>query len=163
MPLYNPQVPHSLIVPPGAILNPGAAVWPAANRAIYMRFDLGGATPIRYINWSCGVQSGNVQVGIVSIAPTAFTAYTRIAHSGVIACPAAGDIRTDLGSTLYPAGTYAAFLWADNITFQARHSSNSGLTVLRACGIESSLAAGVTATGTITWSSSSLAITVEAG
>jgi hypothetical protein len=72
-------------------------------------------------------------------------------------------VEEDTRSTVYPPGAYAVFLWADNTTFQARHSSNSGLTALRLCGLESSLASGVTATGTITWSTTSLAITVETG
>lgn len=163
MPIYTPQSPHSLIIPAATTPGLGAAVWPAANRAIYMRFATSINTPIRYINWRCDVQSGNVQLGIVSLAATAFTAYTRIVHTGVIACPTAGDIRTDLGTTLLAPGTYAAFLWADNTTFQARNSSNSGIGAVRACGIESSLATGVTATGTVTWSTAYVTLSLETG
>lgn len=163
MPLSTPAAPHSLIVPVGTSVGLGAAVWPTANRALYMRFAVGVSTPIRYVNWRCDVQSGNVQLGVVSLTATAYTAYTRVANSGVIACPAAGDIRTDLGSTLLAPGTYAAFLWADNVTFQARLATNSGLASQRVCGIESSLAGGVTASGTVTWSTTQIVLSLESG
>lgn len=125
------------------------AVWPAANRALFMRLPvLTVATTFRYINWIVGTASGNVQVGVVSLSGANRTSFTRVMNSGVIACPTAGNIRTDLGATSLPAGEYAAFLWADNTTFQTRNTTGGAL---RYGGILSSLASGVQSSGTLSW------------
>jgi hypothetical protein len=159
MPLYEPRVPRTLILPPGLVVNAAAAAWPAANRALFGRVDIDVAAPIRYLNWSVGVQSGNIQVGIVALAGTS---YTRFAHSGVIACPAVGDVRTDLGAQTLPAGPYAAFIWADNTTFQTRYTTNSGLGPLRVGAVESSLTTGVGASGTLGYSTVCPNLSIEA-
>jgi len=134
-----------------APLNPtgaSAAVWPAVNRALFMRFNLPVPTTMRYLNWVCSVQSGNVQVGVVSLSGANRTSYSRVMSSGVIACPAAANIRTDLGATALAAGSYAMFLWADNTTFQTRNTTGGAY---RYGGIHSSLSGGVTTSGTLTW------------
>lgn len=151
----------ALVLPPSAILAAGAAVWPAANRAMFARFQLPTATPLRHLNWVCGTSSGNIQVGVVALSGANRTSYTRVMDSGVIACPTAGDIRTDLGVTTLPAGDYAVFLWADNVTFQARFATNPMLTALRIVGVVSSLTTGVPASGVLAWASQTPSISLE--
>lgn len=150
MPLYPPVAPAALVAPTYNTAV-AAAVWPAINRAIFMRFPLYVPNPLRYALWVVGVQSGNVQLGVVQLSGTDRTNYTRVMNTGIIACPAAGNIRTDLGTTVLPAGDYAMFMWADNVTFQARYSTASGHQALRQMGSASSLATGVLGTGTLTW------------
>ncbi len=162
-------VSGSAAVAPGLILPIGsgaittaAAVWPAANRALFARFALSVAGIYRYINWICAVESGNVQYGIVRLSGTDRTTYTRIAGSGVIACPAAGAVRGDVGATYLAAGDYAAFMWADNTTFQTRRGSSTDIGAYRVAGLHSSQASGVGATGTLTWSDPYVTLTIEA-
>jgi hypothetical protein len=159
MPLYKPVVAPPTVT---VLQNLGAATaWPAVNRAVFVRCGVTVGGTYRYLNWRCDVQSGNVQVGVVRLSGVDHADFTRVMNSGVIACPAAGNIRTDLGATYLTPGDYAMFLWADNVTFQARYASNSGLTVLRANATLSSLATGVQATGTFAYGTELVAMTLE--
>jgi hypothetical protein len=81
--------------------------------------------------------------------------------SGVIACPAPADIRTDLGVTTLAPGDYAMFLWADNTTFQTRYSTASSLPALRWCGVATVTGAGVPTSGTLTWSNGLVNMALE--
>lgn len=151
----------TLIVPPSVAMNPNAGAWPTANRALYARFYLPTPTTLRYVNWVVSTQSGNVQVGVVSLSGSDRTAFTRLMDSGVIACPAAGDQHTDLGATLLPAGDYAAYLWADNVTFQTRTVSASAQTVHRHAGSLTGLTTGVGTSGTLVWGAQIVALSVS--
>lgn len=155
MPLYTSSstaVAPTLIVPPAAAgTPPGATAWPSANRALFTRFQLEVPVPVRYINWSVGVSSGNVQLGVVQFSGTGHTTYTRVMNTGIIACPTAGDIHTDLGATTLPGGDYAAFLWIDNVTATARWTSTAAIGFTRLGIAVSSLGTGVPASGTISW------------
>lgn len=153
--------PPGLAVPPATMLNPAAAAWPSANRVLLSRFQLPTPMVARYINWVCAVQSGNVQLGVVALSGANRTTTTRLMNSGVIACPAAGNIRTDLGATPLPAGDYAAYLWADNATFQSRVASASGIPGLRIAGSIDSRASGINASDTLAWNLQAAALTVE--
>lgn len=158
MPLYLRPAQPALVAP----LNTtgiSVATWPAVNRALFMRFYLPIVTPLRYANWVVSTQSGNVQVGVVSLSGTDRTTYTRVMNSGVIACPAAGNIRTDLGLTLLQSGDYAMFLWADNTTFQTRNGTGAAL---RYGGLHSSLASGVGTSGTLSWDVITVNMSLEA-
>jgi len=137
-----------------------AAAWPQADRAVFMRFPLLVTTPLRYANWVVGTQSGNVQVGVVALSGANRTSFTRVMSSGVIACPTAADIRTDLGLTTLPAGDYAMFIWADNTTVQTRYSTASSLPALRQCGV-ATISGGVGTSGTLTWSNGLVNIALE--
>jgi hypothetical protein len=159
MPLYKPVTAPATVTVLQSLVS--AAAWPAVNRAVFVRFALTVGGTYRYLDWVCGVQSGNVQVGVVRLAGTDHADYTRVMNSGVIACPAAGNIRTDLGATSLAAGDYAMFMWADNVTFQARYGSNSGLTGLRTNATQSSLASGVTSSGTFAYSTELVCMTLE--
>jgi hypothetical protein len=160
MTLFSPTSPATLVVPL-VPAGPAAAVWPSANRAVFQRVRIPTASTYRYINWVVGVQSGNVQVGLVSLSGTDRATYTREMNSGVIACPAAGNIRTDLGATPLAGGDYALFMWADNATFQTRYGTASAWTGLRVGGIASSLGTGVGTSGTLQWDNPQITISLE--
>jgi hypothetical protein len=116
----------------------------------------------RYVNFRVNTQSGNIQYGVVRLSGTGRTSYDRIVHSGIIACPASGIVRGDLGAFSLAAGDHAAFLWADNTTFQTHNASSSGGQSLRACATHDSLATGVQATGTITFAQQYVVMSIEA-
>ena len=150
---------RTTLMAPLNITGVSVAAWPVANTAIFMRLPvLTVATTFRYINWIVGTASGNVQLGVVSLSGANRTSYTRVMSSGVIACPTAGDIRTDLGATTLAAGGYAMFVWADNTTFQTRNGTGGAV---RYGGIASSLASGVGTSGTLTWSNTVVNMSLE--
>jgi hypothetical protein len=126
-----------------------------------MRFHVPTDATYRYLNWVVSTASGNVQLGIVKLASTGHTGFSIVAQTGIVACPSAGDQRTDLGATTLATGDYAAFLWADNTTFQTRCSSVGYLTAGRFAGLLSSLTTGVPSSGPLGWSNQSVALTVE--
>jgi hypothetical protein len=161
MPIYTPR-PSPALVTPTYNQAVGAAVWPAVNTANFVRFSLTAPGIYRYYNWSVGVQSGNVQVGVVTLSGANRLSYARVMDSGVIACPAAATIRTDLGATLLAAGDYAMYLWADNTTFQTRQSSSSSLPIMRVGAAVPSLASGVPASGSLgSWGSAFMNVALE--
>lgn len=155
-----PSKGPSLIVPPAAHLTPAAATWGAANRAIFDRFQVATPTTLRYLNWTVDVASGNVQVGVVRLAGAGHADFTRVMDSGVIACPAAGQIRTDLGASLLLPGDYALFLWADNTTISTRWTAAAALTALRSVGVLV-VAGGVPVSGTLAWSNNYVCASLE--
>lgn len=124
----------TIITPPGAVIAAsGAAAWYTANAATFMRFHVPAARTYRYVNLHVGTQSGNIQAGVSALTPDGASSInaTRVAHSGVIACPAAGAQRIDIGATTLTPGDYALFLWCDNTTAQFLHSLASGLQASR--------------------------------
>lgn len=160
--VLNSSVPAALLVPPVSASVPSAAAWGAANRVVFSRLHIPTTTPIRYFNWVVGVSSGNVQVGVVALSGANRTSFTRIVHSGVIACPTAGDVRTDLGLTYLPGGDYALFIWADNTTVTTRTGTNSGNTAMRMCAVQNSYTTGVPASGSFSWGQAYVSATLEA-
>lgn len=144
------EVSPAVIVPPVCTGGqPNAAAWSTANRALMMRFQVSSPITVRYLNWTVGAASGNVQLGIAQFSGTGHLNFTRIAHTGIIACPAAGDIRTDLGATVLTPGDYAAFIWADNTTVTIRWTSAASYTVTRGASHYSGQAGGVGTSGSI--------------
>lgn len=147
----------SLLVPPGALLAASAAgAWYTANAATFLRFSVPIKKAYRYINLYVGTASGNIQAGIVSMAPSSATAMnaTKIADTGVIACPASGNTQLDLGSKTLAPGDYALFLWCDNTTATFLHGLATGLTASRmlftATGLTSGVGASVLTVSTTT-------------
>lgn len=152
-----------LLVPPTTVLAaPGAAAWPQANRAIFARVSVPVAKVYRYLLWQVDTASGNVQVGVVRLSGADRLTTERVMNSGVIACPTAGAVRSDLGATELTPGEYALFLWADNITFQTRFQNVSTLTALRLAGTMNSQASGVQASSTLAWSTEAPSLALEA-
>lgn len=159
----------NIITPPGAVIAASAAgAWYAANAATGMRFTLYRSRTYRYVNLHVGTQSGNIQVGVSRVYPSNATSVhtVRVAHSGVIACPAGGAQQIDLGFFTLPPGDYMLFLWCDNTTATFLHGLATGLTASRILFSQSSgLGSGVGATvqdfsTTTRWVSG---LTLEAG
>lgn len=143
----------ALIVPPISAMVAGAAAWYTAEAATFNRFTVAVPTPFQFINMWVGTSSGNIQVGVASLAfanATTMT-FTRVATSGTIAAPTGSTAaHIDLGSatTLTP-GQYGVFLWVDNTTLTTTHGVTAGLQASRLC-FNATLAGGVPASGTIT-------------
>lgn len=152
---------QKLIIPHAGGLLASATAWGAANRAIFDRFYVAKPTTVRYVNWRVDTASGNVQVGIVRLSGTGMADFTKVVDSGVISCPAAGDLRTDIGATLLQPGEHALFVWVDNTTMQGRWSSSVGATALRSCGLLAGASGGVPSTGTLTWSNTYVTASLE--
>lgn len=147
---------------PGTTFGTGALAWVAANKAILNRFEVIRSRAYRYLNFRVDVQSGNIQAGIVRLDSVNPLNFVRVAHTGVIACPAVGAYRADIGGAgglALPPGDYAHFLWADNTTFQTRWATNSAYTSTRAMLGLSGLASGVQASGTAFYDSNLLCAT----
>jgi hypothetical protein len=112
-----------VLVPPASVMQaPGSSVWFGANGTLGNRFHVPSRKAYRYINWYCTTQSGNVQLSIVKLNDASLN-YTRVMNSGIIACPAAGAVVTDLGSTVLQPGDYALCFWADNIVVSLGHAN----------------------------------------
>lgn len=136
-----------VITPPAALFAASAAsAWYLANAATFMRFSIGRPRTFRYVNFYVGVQSGNIQVGVSLLRPGSAPSNmdsTRVAHSGVIACPSPGVARIDLGFFTLTPGDYALFLWCDNTTAQFMHGLATGLTATRLQFASTGLSGGV--------------------
>jgi len=149
----------SLVIPP-ASQGLSVSAYPAANRGHFSRFSLTVGGDFRYILWEVGVSSGNVQVGIVKLSGTGLTTFTKVADSGVIACPASGAVRTDLGVQTLTAGDYALFIWSDNTTMTTRYSG-SVPAAYRWTGSIGTQVGGLVTTGSLAWGNAAAGIALE--
>lgn len=139
------------------------ATWPAANTAVFARVTVPMARTYRYMLFREGVQSGNVQAGLVRLSGAGLTAYERVLHTGVIAAPAAGDERIDCGATALTPGDYALFLWADNTTITLPHATNVAWAATKTQAEVAALVGGVPASGSLEWTAGRLiAVGLEA-
>lgn len=150
----GPAGGQGIVIPPVSAVPAAVATWPVVNTVIMNRFVVQAPTSIRYINFRIGVSSGNVQVGVVSLAGNGNfweQTATLVASSGVIACPATNaDYHRDLGAVVGLApGDYALFFWADNTTMSAPNGVMAGFAAARASFAVGSLASGVTGTHTV--------------
>lgn len=143
----------TFVAPVPSAVEKSASSWYAANYATFSRFQLVGPAMLRYININIGAASGNVQMGIVSLASSGSAdtmLFARVAHTGVIACPTptGGVVRQDLGSAVtLGAGDYALFFWADNTSVTVAHGASSASRASR-MSFTYTNAAGVPASGT---------------
>ncbi len=97
---------------------PAAAVgaWPTANVEIGMRFAVEQTMTFRYLRTTIGAASGNVAFTIRKLSGTGDGTATIVKSTGIVACPAAGSIRYDLGAFTLAPGEYVVSIWADNTT-----------------------------------------------
>ena len=151
---YWPRVAAETIVPPASLLPPppSAVAWPAANAALFHRFGVAQPGFYRYAKLRCSASAGNIQVAVIALSQSDISVYTRVMSSGVIPCPA-GDLVVDMGATYLNAGEYAIALWCDNTSATFWHGLNPAVPAMRMTAkVTSGLAAGIPASGTITWS-----------
>lgn len=113
------QGPRFIVPPASVIAASSTSAWSAANFALFNRFHVPVAKSYRYVNLYAGTASGNIQVGVSSLAlNNATTVYsTRVAHSGLIVAPTGGaPAQIDLGEFTLTPGDYGLFLFCDNVT-----------------------------------------------
>lgn len=140
----------SVITPPGSLvtLAGAAAAWPDATVASVMRVTVPATKNYRYGLFYVGTQSGNCQFSVIRLTGTDRLTYERVMDSGLVACPAAGSVRIDLGSTELTAGEYGLCLFFDNTTATTRRSFHLEDAFRKLCaGVVN--ASGVPASGTL--------------
>jgi hypothetical protein len=157
MPLTPKPLAPRLIVPPGANFSATAAAWYTVNAATFLRFQTATPGVYRYVNMYVGTSSGNIQVGVASLTSLVGAGslnVSRVAHSGVIACPTgASAARIDLGAFTLPAGDHFLFLWCDNTTATFLHGLSTGFAANRmlfSFTVADGFPAGVTTISTTT-------------
>lgn len=138
------------VTPPASLLCGsalGESAWFAANFSVGMNFEMNSRFVPDYVMMGCAVASGNVQVALYTLARTADAQWsgTKVADSGVIACPTPGASGMPGNSIKIPfaapvaldPGTYLLVFWADNVTVSVPHALSN--TMLRS-GVAISLA-----------------------
>ena len=116
-PFTNVRTGGGIIIPPASTIFCTARVWPDVNGLIANRFFVEIATELRYILFHIGAQSGNIEVGIARAHGADHTTAYPLKTSGVIACPATGAAKVDIGRFILPPGDYWLYCWADNGVF----------------------------------------------
>lgn len=123
-----------------------ATAW-VANRAVFTRLPkLNGS--FRYVRFTIGTAAGNVQVGVVRLSGTGDLTYTRVMDSGVIASPASGVQRLDLGRTSL-SGEHALFFWGSSTSLTIGWAGLNTSNKVPSITTVDSLASGVAASGTL--------------
>jgi hypothetical protein len=89
---------HAASGPPWYVT--GSGVWPTANRGLFSRAV--GKASISNIGMRVTTASGNISVGLYVNSGSGRTAVpgTRVATSGAVACPIAGDATVSIGATV---------------------------------------------------------------
>lgn len=120
----------------GAVLMPvvcpiaAQAAWPAVNTGLATRLVVERPTEVRYFCFVVGVQNGNIEVGILrGVGDNGLNVFP-VKTSTVIACPAVGFQKIDLGIMTLLPGTYWLWMWSSGTTFQAPHTQASFPTYL---------------------------------
>ena len=100
-----------------------SSVWPAANRALYMPFEIHDVCTAYQIAFVVGVQSGNLDVGIYDEVKN------RLVSAGSTAVGAAGVQVVNITDTVLTPGCYFLAMCVDNIT-AAFQAVTGGITAL---------------------------------
>lgn len=108
----------------------GAGTWPAANRALYIPFELDFPAIAKQMAFTVTTQSGNFDAGIYSETGS------RLVSKGSTAVPVAGIAAIDIADTVLTPGTYFMALNIDNTTAAVQRSSGPPAETLRACGLQ---------------------------
>lgn len=116
----------------------GSGVWPAANRAIYMPFEVQDVCVAQQIGFAVAVQSGNLDVGIYDVAGN------RIVSKGSTAVGAAGIQAVDITDTTLGPGAYFLAMSVDNITASFSRVSSATTLVLESIGVQQQALGSVT-------------------
>jgi hypothetical protein len=109
-----------------------SAVWPAANRAIFVSFTVEQPTTVFQIGWHNGtVVSGNLDVGIYDTAGTRLVSKGSTAQAGVTQIQLA-----DITNTLLIPGIYFMAMCVDNVTATVWRYSTGSVAAYIACGVQ---------------------------
>jgi hypothetical protein len=115
-----------------------AAVWPAANRAIYMPFLVDYTVTITHIGFEVSVQSGNCDVGIYDENSS------RVVSKGSTAVGAAGIQTIDITDTTLNPGLYFIAMCVDNITASIFRFNGLEALALQVLGVQQQAVGAVT-------------------
>jgi len=125
--------------------NIGAAVWPAANRALFYPVWVEQPALAQKIGVWVTTQSGNLDVGIYAESGA------RLVSMGSTAVAAAGLQVLDITDTRLNPGIYYVALCVDNVTAAFERSSNLTANMLRVCGVRQQDVGVVTLPATATF------------
>lgn len=146
MPLYNPAAAgggdtRKIIVPPACMsVTASPSAYPLTNFGTFARFNLASERTLRWVRLRIGTSSGNFQACIASITETRGATnkefgFTRVMNSGVISCPAAGEVvAVDLGATVCAAGDYIVWVWLSDGLATVANGTSESFHALSACG-----------------------------
>lgn len=116
-PTLNDPIAWGLVVTVDPRVSQAAAVWPGANRGIYLRTMNGGT--ISKVAFEVGTASGNISVAAYANTGTGLTAAPTgapLSTSGAVACPATGLAQVSLAATVTIGPGDWLFLSCDNTT-----------------------------------------------
>jgi len=109
----------------------GSAAWPAANRAIFVPFEVPIPLVATRMIWRNGsAVSGNVDAGIYDLAGNRLASIGSTAQSGT-----STQQSVDLTDTLLRPGVYLMALALDNTTGTIARWGNPGVQMLEAAGV----------------------------
>ena len=114
------------------------AVWPAANRAIYVPFIVDSIVTAYQMAFEVTVQSGNCDVGIYDELGN------RVVSKGSTAVGAAGIQLVDITDTVLTPNTYYAALNVDNTTAAVTRISGIAALWLQVYGVQQQAVGAVT-------------------
>lgn len=111
---------------------PGSAVWPAANRAIFVPFALAGQYPVVKVWWANGAAvAGNVDCGVYSVDGTLLLSAGSTAQAGTSIVQS-----VTLGTpVLLEAGSYYMALAASSASAQFLRQPNATIAGMQLCGM----------------------------
>lgn len=106
------------------------AVWPSANRAIYVPIIIESYVTAFQMAFEVTTQSGNYDIGIYDELGT------RLVNGGSTAVPGAGIATKDIADTALTPGTYWLALAIDNGTAAVQRHSMGTVASITAAGVQ---------------------------
>ncbi len=118
-------------------LDAASAVWPAANRALYLPVELSAPLTVQRAFWINGATvAGNVDVGIYAANGT------RLVSSGSTVMAGASAVQqVAITSTYLPPGRYWLAMASDSATATFNRGAVGSSLLLRVCGVQEQAAA----------------------
>lgn len=107
----------------------GAAVWPTANKALFVQFGIDFHFLVKQIGVQVTTQSGNLDVGIYN------SVGVRLVSKGTTAVAAAGLQALDVTDTWLPPGLYYMAMAVDNGTAAFQRFTVTTVESLRVLGV----------------------------
>lgn len=108
----------------------GSAIWPAANRAIYVAFSVDQTVTAYQMGFEVGTQSGNYDIGIYDVNSV------LLVSTGSTAVPVAGMASADITDTVLTPGNYFMALCIDNVTAAVQRHNSGSVGALSVMGVQ---------------------------
>jgi hypothetical protein len=149
----RPRQLNAFICPPISLIPAVTNSMPGTNTWIGSRFAVAYDTLIRYVLFEVMTSAGDLELGIYRLFGTQRSKATLVYRSDRFACPAAGQVRKDIGRQLLSPGDYIIYLWASNPSakFQIEVVRSAYINKLSAAAIEINTMA--TYMGSVPWTS----------